>query len=197
MAKIVIIAPSDATEDVKDAVKLLKGQGHDVDTEEPTPKALIHIVLGLLGPNGYGFGPAYGHTPGPAADEDPDNDDAAADDTVEADPGAEEDVDLSGDDFNFESLGKVSVDGELIEAVPFDSDTSVLCVEKLQSGAKTTYSLNESLFSFWPADSAAPTQRVVIQVDKHRTSAEVPVVEAEDKATLKVGRDLIEMFKKQ
>ena len=61
MAKIVIIAPAEADADVKDAVKMLKAQGHDVDTEEPTPKSLLHIVLGLLGPNAYGFGPAYGY----------------------------------------------------------------------------------------------------------------------------------------
>ena len=201
MAKIVIIAPAEADDDVKDAVKLLKAAGHDVDTEEPTPKALIHIVLGLMGPNGYGFGPGYAYLPGggtgatPPKDEEPKpEDDPAEEPAPEEDPAADAGGD---DDFNFESLGPVTVDGELIEAVTFDSETSVLCVETLEAGPKTTYSLNESVFSFFPADAAKPTLRVEVLVDKHRTSIEVPVLEAEGKATLKVGKDLISMFNKQ
>lgn len=200
MAKIVIIAPAEADDDVKDAVKLLKAAGHDVDTEEPTPKALIHIVLGLMGPNGYGFGPGYAYLPSggtgapPPKDEPkPEDDPAAEEPAPEEDPAS----DAGGDDFNFESLGTVTVDGELIEAVTFDSETSVLCVESLEAGAKTTYSLNESVFSFFPADAAKPALRVEVLVDKHRTSIEVPVMEAESKATLKVGKDLISMFNKQ
>lgn len=202
MAKIVIIAPDDAQDDVKDAVKLLKAAGHDVDTDEPTPKALLHIVLGLMGPNAYGFGAGYGYTPtGPGAgggSKDDEQEPAPEDDVdPDADAGFDDDAaDLGGDDFNFESLGMVSVDGELIEAVTHNSETSVLAVDKLITGAKTTYALNESIFSFWPASVTEPQQRVEILVDKHRTSIEIPIVESEGKPTLKVGKDLRSMFKK-
>lgn len=196
MAKIVIIAPADATDDVKDAIKMLKAAGHDVDSEEPTPKSLLHIVLGLMGPNAYGFGSGYAYSPGPAADEavggkdEPEpEEDAAVEDGFEGDMG-----DLGADDFNFESLGQVTVDGELIEAVTIDSDSSVLCVQSLIKGGKTTYSLNESTYSFWPANVETPAQRVDVQVDKHRTSLEIAIQESEDKPVLKVGKDLRSMF---
>ena len=195
MAKIVIIAPAEADDDVKDAVKLLKAAGHDVDTEEPTPKSLLHIVLGLMGPNGYGFGPGYAYLPGGGSNTPPPKDEPAPEEDPAEEPAPEEDPAAGGgdDDFNFESLGTVTVDGELIEAVTFDSETSVLCVESLEAGAKTTYSLNESVFSFFPADATKPTLRVEVLVDKHRTSIELAIKES-TKAVLLVGKDLREMF---
>lgn len=204
MSKIVIIAGADADDDVKDAVKLLKAAGHDVDTEEPTPKALLHIVLGLMGPNSYGFGPGYGYTPAPSSDtptdadtpDDPASEDPPVDDTSSEGDTSSEDADISNDDFNFESLGVVNIDGELIEAKTHDSETSVLCVEGIVSGPKTTYALNESIFSFWPANQDKPTQRVEVSVNEHHASVELPVEKAEGKATLLVGRDLLNMFKK-
>lgn len=198
MAKIVIIAPEEADDDVKDAVKLLKAAGHDVDTDEPTPKALLHIVLGLMGPNAYGFGPGYGYTVAggggtPPAEEDP----ATEEDPAAEEPATEEDPAAGGDDdFNFESLGMVKVDGELIEAFTFASDTSILHVEGLEKGAKTSYTLNESRYTFFPANAATPSLRVDIAVDKHRTSVDIPLAEAEEKSVLMVGRDLLDMFKK-
>jgi hypothetical protein len=198
MAKIVIIAPADADEDVKDAVKMLKAAGHDVDTEEPTPKSLLHIVLGLLGPNAYGFGPAYGYreADAPAKEDDAETkgDEEETDTSVTSSDTEAGDAEISDDDFNFESLGMATVDGELIEAVTFNSDTSVLCVEGLTKGAKTTYTLNESTFSFWPSNPEAPAQRVEVVVEKHRTSMEIAVQEAEAKSVLKVGKDLRGMF---
>jgi hypothetical protein len=191
MAKIVIVAPSDVKSDVDDAVKMLRGAGHDVDVEEPTPKSLLHIVLGLLGPNAYGFGPGYAFSPGSEVDDadgEPADSEQAADD---ADAG--DDIDVSGDDFNFESLGQVTVDGELIEAVRVKQPTSVLRVERLVGEAKMTYNLNESIFSFWPADVKAPSQRLSISVNRHSTSIELPVEQAE-KAQLMVGDDIIDMF---
>lgn len=202
MAKIVIIAPAEADDDVKDAVKMLKAAGHDVDTEEPTPKSLLHIVLGLMGPNAYGFGPGYAYQRDPdqapdgtpPKDDEPESEDDPLDDVPD---GFDDDTaDLGGDDFNFESLGTVTVDGQLIEAVTHNSETSVLCVEGLVKGAKTTYALNESIFSFWPASADKPEQRVEVLVDKHRTSIEIPIEESEGKSTLKVGKDLLPMFKK-
>jgi hypothetical protein len=216
MAKIVIIAPAEADDDVKDAVKMLKAAGYDVDTEEPTPKSLLHIVLGLMGPNAYGFGAGYAYGPGagspppkddkPPKDDEDKPDDKDPDDTKDPDAPEEDNADvtddgfaddagdLGADDFNFESLGPVTVDGQLIEAVTHDSETSVLCVEHLISGPKTTYMLNENSFSFWPSSVTKPEQRVEVLVDKHRTSVQLPIQESEGKSTLLVGRDLRSMF---
>lgn len=183
MAKIVIIAPKDA-EEMEDAVKVLRAAGHTVETQEPTPKSLLHIVLGLFGPKAYGFGEEYIVN---SADNPPEEDE-------EAEPAEDEEGEVEPeDDFRFESLGETTVDGELIEAVRIKSPTSLLYVEGLVSGSKTSYRLNESTFSFWPADVEAPAQRVQVQHGKHRTSIELVVKEAE-KAQLQVGDDLASMF---
>jgi hypothetical protein len=198
MSKIVIIAPADV--DLKDALKLLKGEGHDVDTEEPTPKSLLHIVMGLLGPNAYGFGSQYAVTGAgagaPADDTEEEEPPPPDEEAPEEDAGEEASDEGSSDDFNFESveLGKIKVDGELIEAVRVKKPTSTLCVSELHLGPKTTYSLNESIFSFWAADVNALTQRVLIETEKNCTSLEVPVVVAEDHAKLLVGDDLADLF---
>lgn len=193
MAKIVIIAPSDA--DVKDAAKLLKGDGHDVDIEEPTPKSLLHIVLGLLGPNAYGFGASYsvGSAAVPPSKEE---EEPPEEDTPSEDSGADiADLGSDEDDFHFESveLGQVKVDGEVINAVSHDADHSVLVVTNMAVGPKTTYALNESVFSFWPADISTPMQRVDVGHEKWRTSLELAVQQGE-KQELQVGRDLISIF---
>lgn len=200
MAKIVIIAPAGA-EDVEDAVKLLKAAGHDVETEEPTPKSLLHIVLGLLGPNAYGFGPGYAYAPGPQADDEPvEADPEAGLDAPEADVPAEDDpfaddvsFDAAADDFNFESA---TVDGEPITAKLHPDEHSVLVVEELSVGPRTTYRLNESSFSFWPADQAKPMQRVDVGYEKWHTSVELEVQQGE-KTELLVGQDLLEIFGKK
>ena len=201
MAKIIIIAPAEADDDVKDAVKILKAAGHDIDTEEPTAKSILHLLLGLCTPSAYGFGGAYtivqggSDVPPPADDEDKGGKGGKVKDEEPEDTDTSDDApsDDGGDDFNFESLGQVKVDGELIEAETFNSATSLLCVESIITGAKTTYSLNESMFSFWPANPAAPTQRMEVVVDKHSTSVELPIEES-TKTVLKVGKDLRSMF---
>ena len=194
MSKIVIIAPKDAT-DVDDAVKVLKAAGHDVDVEEPSAKSLLHMVLGLFGPNAYGFGENYSvgagagsSTPDEESKDDKndstDDADASDADSGTADPGA---------DFNFESLGTVSIDGEDVEAVRTTLEESRLQVAGLIVGSRTTYCINESVFSFWPASQEQLLQRVDIRAGKHRTSLEL-VVENAETPRLLVGKDLIGMF---
>jgi hypothetical protein len=113
-------------------------------------------------------------------------DDAEADegDAGAADPGA---------DFNFESLGKVTIDGEDVEAVRTTLEESRLQVAGLIVGSRTTYCINESVFSFWPASQEQLLQRVDIRAGKHRTSLEL-VVENAETPRLLVGKDLIGMF---
>lgn len=196
MAKIIIIAPDGV--DVKDAVKLLKGDGHDVDIEEPTPKSLLHIVLGLLGPNAYGFGASYsvGSAAVPPSEKE---DDLPPEE--EPPPEEEEEVDLSADedDFHFEAkeLDQVTVDGEVIKAVSHGAEHSVLMVTNLTPGPKVTYSLNESVFSFWPVDVDKPMQRVV---DVGRREWCTPVeleVQLGEKQELRVGKALLAVLEAQ
>lgn len=196
MAKVVIIAPADV--DVKDAVKVLKGDGHDVDVEEPTPKTLLHIVLGLLGTNAYGFGSQYafvtgGGTPPPEEEEEEPAEEIKEEPEPEPEPEVEE-----VDDFHFESvqLGKVKVDGELIEAVSIDNAGSRLCVPNLVTGTKISYRLNESDFSFWATDQNVPIQRVVLEINDQTISKEVVLADAAE-PRLEVGADLIELFNSQ
>lgn len=200
MAKIVIIAGTEARADVDDAAKMLRGNGHDVDIEEPVPKNVLHIVLGLLGPNAYGFGPGYAYSPGADADAaDGDNKDeetAVEDETTGGDKDSVkaaddmdgiDDVNMPGDDdFNFEG---VNVDGEAIKVTRIDADHSILIVTDLTSGPKTTYKLNESSFSFWPAQPEDPWQRVEVGRSRWHSSLEVQVQLGEQQE-LKAGRDL-------
>ena len=203
MAKVVIIAPSNV--DVSDAIKLLKGAGHDVDIEEPTPKSLLHIVLGLMGPNAYGFGPGYAYTGGPDAVDDlglpgeevPIEGEATLGDT---DPAADldgaGDIDIPADDlgdveFNFEG---VKVDGNPVSIHLADQDHTTLVVEELLVGPRTTYRLNESTFAFWPNDLSMPMQRVDVEESRVHTSLEVEIKKG-DMTQLLIGRDLLKILK--
>ncbi len=242
MSKIVIIAPKDV--DLADATKLLKAAGHSIDSEEPTAKALIHILLGLTSPNAYGFGPEFvigslddhadaeqkaakdaekkGKSAAKTAPPPPEDDEDAEASTDDA-TDAKDDGESADADFNFESapppvapalaeepqvlqepkpapepiveaLKSVYVDGELVDAVQVQEPTSTLLVEKLVHGPRTTYLVNESVFSFWPADVDAPAQRVQVQLDDRVTSLEVLIEKTPDRARLQVGSDLISLF---
>jgi len=218
MAKIIIIAPSDA--DVDDAVKLLKNAGNDVDVESPDGKALLHILLGLMSPSAYGFGAAYtiGQVnPGSDDDDSGDDDDkggkkdkgdddtpapkdddkGSKDDDTSDDDGGSSDAG-GGDDFNFEALTlATTVDGERILAERVKSPTSTLLVQELKTGSKTTYQLNESIFSFYPTDASKLVQRIDLKIEgKPGQSHEIAIAKSEDgKAKILVGDDLADLYK--
>jgi hypothetical protein len=200
MAKIVIIAP--AGTDVDDAVKLLKNAGNEVEVEEPTPKSLLHIVLGLLGPSAYGFGPGYAFSPGDQADDSVD--DAEADlalDAPEGDAAAAEtdldgadDVDIpsADDDFSFEGLTAI-VDGEKVMVERVDAPTSTLVVEKLSDGPRAEYMINESQFAFWPTNASAPATLIQVQHGTQSVVHETYIAKGE-RTVLQVGDDLASIF---
>lgn len=188
MSKIVIISPKDA--DITDAVKVLKSSGHDVEVEEPTAKTLLHILLGLFSPGAFGFGPEY-VVAGGKIDKSEKSEKGEKEETPE-DGGGDGGGD---DDFSFESLGVCTVDGELVEAVRTNDAMSKLVVQELVNGAKTTYKINESTFSFWPIDPQAPAQRVLIEHQKHRAALDIAVQQGSTgKTVLYVGQDLIDVF---
>lgn len=199
MAKIVIIAPKGA-EDLDDALKILKAAGHDVDVDEPNPKTLLHILLGLFSASAFGFGGQYAVKAGPGdtstdEPEDTSKTDAKDDKGTKKDdeeaPGKDDASDDSAD-FNFEGL---TVDGEPISASRSKTAKSVLVVSELNVGAKTSYSLNESKFSFWPEAIDKPVPRIQVSHGKWFTSIDIELVKG-DKTELRVGDDLIEMFQK-
>lgn len=198
MAKIVIIAP--AGTDVDDAVKLLKNSGNEVEVEEPTPKSLLHIVLGLLGPNAYGFGPGYAFSPGDQADDSVEDatdlppDDLPADDTGAEDLDGAADVDIpSGDDdFSFEGTEAV-VDGEKVLVERVEAPISTLVVEKFNDGPRAEYMINESQFAFWPADVNAPATLIQVQYGKQSVVHEMRIAKG-DRTMLQIGDDLADIF---
>lgn len=192
MSKIVIISPKDA--DITDAVKVLKSSGHDVEVEEPTAKTLLHILLGLFSPGAFGFGPEYVVAGGKVDKPEKSEKEEATDDKDDKEE-KEETAEDGGDDFSFESLGVCTVDGELVEAVRTNDAVSKLVVQELVNGAKTTYKINESTFSFWPIDPQAPAQRVLIEHQKHRAALDIAVQQGSTgKTVLYVGQDLIDVF---
>lgn len=177
MGKIVVFADG---ADAAEAKKALKAAGLDFEVVAPKPANLLHIVIGMVDDN----------DDEDEAEESPEEETPAEDEEAVDEP-IEEPTEDAGE--VTESLGTVDVDGELIEAVRSKSATSVLQLESIEVGAKTTYSLNESKFSFWPADVVKPTQRLNIKANKHHTSIELPLEES-TQTRLVVGADLIDLF---
>lgn len=186
MAKIVVLAGGDDAEAVKTA---LDGAGVDYEVVDPTPANLLHIVIGMV-------------DDGEPKDEEPEDKEpkepkAEAPPPDDAEIPAESDSDIAADASAVkESLGQVRIDGELVEARLGKGPTSVLRATKIEQGPRTSYTINESTFSFWPSNPSAPTQRIVVEHGSHRTSVEVRIENAEGNQTyFLVGADLADLFK--
>lgn len=190
MAKIIIIASPDDKDSVERAKVLLEADGHDVVIEDPTPKALTDIMLGLMSKGGFGFGARWGYTQDkevkPEKEEKPEDKEKPAD---KPEPEAVDvDVDIG------ESLGMVEVDGELMEAFRVNSEhTSVQLPYEIKAG-KVSYQLNESQFAFWSISPTDLTTAMTITHDGISSSATLKVVRG-DVAKLLVGRDLSGLYK--
>lgn len=174
MSKIVILA---STEDAEAASAALTTAGLDFDVVEPTAANLLHLVIGMVDDGEEK--PKKEPKEEPA--EEPPVEEPAEEPPVEEVP---------------EELGTAVVDGEVIQAIKGGTETSTLFARSVMNGAKTTYTLAESTFSFWPADVKAPAQRMNIEHNKHRTSVEVFVQESKKSYPyLVVGTDLEHLFK--
>ena len=181
MAKIIILASGD---DAAAASAALDAASIEYEIVDPKPSSLLHMVIGMV---------------------DDDNDDKKEEpkepkDEVPADevPADEppDDSDIASDASAVkESLGTIRINGELVEAFKQNSRVSFLHVPTLVTGAKTSYTINESSFSFWPADTTNPAQRVLIEHNGRATSAEVEVRKSKTgKAFLAVGADIADLF---
>lgn len=180
MSKIVILA---STEDAEAASAALTTAGLDFDVVEPTAANLLHLVIGMVddGEEKPKKEPKEPKEPKEEPTEEPPVEEPAEEPPVEEVP---------------EELGTAVVDGEVIQAIKGGTLTSTLFARSVMNGAKTTYTLAESTFSFWPADVKAPAQRMNIEHNKHRTSVEVFVQESKKSYPyLVVGADLEHLFK--
>ena len=176
MAKIIILASGD---DAAAASAALDAASIEYEVVDPKPSSLLHMVIGMV---------------------DDDNDDEKEEpkepkDEVPADE-PPDDSDIASDASAVkESLGTIRINGELVEAFKQNSRVSFLHVPTLVTGAKTSYTINESSFSFWPADTTNPAQRVLIEHNGRATSAEVEVRKSKTgKAFLAVGADIADLF---
>ena len=187
MAKIVVLAGGDDAEAVKTA---LDGAGVDYEVVDPTPANLLHIVIGMVDD-----GEPKDEEPKDEEPKEPKEEKPAKDDAAEIPP--ESDSEIASDASAVpESLGQVRIDGELVEARLGKGPTSALRAVKIEQGARTSYSINESTFSFWPSNPSAPTQRIVVEHGSHRTSVEVRIENAEgNQSYFLVGADLADLFK--
>ena len=179
MAKIIILASGD---DAAAASAALDAASIEYEIVDPKPSSLLHMVIGMVDDdNDDEEEPKEPKEPkdeAPPADEPPDDSDIASDASAVK-----------------ESLGTIRINGELIEAFKQNSRDSYLHVSTLVTGAKTSYTLNESSFSFWPADITNPSQRVLIEHNGSATSTEVEVRKSKTgKAFLAVGADIADLF---
>jgi hypothetical protein len=185
MGKIVVLASADDAEAAKTA---LDGAGVDYEVVEPTAANLLHIVIGMVDDEA------------PKEDEEPKDEEpkeSKAEKEPKADIPPENDSEIASDASAVpEALGEVRVNGELLEARLGKGSISALRSVKIQQGPRTSYTINESTFSFWPSNPSAPTQRVDVEHGTHRTSVEVVIEQAEGSASyFLVGADLADLFK--
>jgi hypothetical protein len=188
MAKIVVLAGGDDATAVSAA---LDAASLEYEIVEPKPASLLHIVIGMVDDEDEEKdedkdkkddkepkGDKPPKDKAPPADEPPDDSDIAADASAVE-----------------ESLGMIRINGEMVEAFKQNSRDSFLFVPTLVIGAKTSYTLNESSFSFWPSNITNPAQRVLVEHNGRSTSTEVEVRKSTTgKAFLAVGADIADLF---
>jgi len=175
MAKVIVLA-SGADADAVNAA--LEAASLDFEVVEPTASNLLHIVIGMVGDE-------------PKEEEEPKEPKEPKEEPSEEESTPE---DVPSEEVQ-ESLGMIRVNGELMRAVKKNSRDSFLNVNTLIAGPKTSYIVNESTFSFWPADVANPMQRVLVEHETHKVSVEVHVrntTRAEPYIT--IGADLASLF---
>ena len=184
MAKIVVLASGDDADTAKTA---LEGAGLDFEVVEPSPANLLHIVIGMVGGDEESKEEKEEkkEPKGDAPAEEP----APEEEVPAEEPAPEEEVQ--------EALGVIVLNGELVKAVKSNLAESVLHVVDLVSGPKTSYTLNEGVFSFWPADVANPTQRVLVENNGQMVSLEIAVRKSGTKdAYITIGADLAPLISK-
>jgi hypothetical protein len=128
---IVIFANDEDKQKLDDA---LKAAGLEYDILEPTVKNILHLAIGL-------------------ADDTSEEETSAEDESAADEEAAEADIvdTLTNDEEKpvGESLGVARFNGEALKLFKSTTNENIVFVQNLIPGAKTTYSLNESVVSFW------------------------------------------------
>jgi hypothetical protein len=176
MAKIVVLAGASDTDAVSAA---LEAASIEFDIVDPTAANLLHIVIGMV------------------EDEKPKEEKKSKEEKpAEEKPKEEKPAEEPASEEVPESLGAVTVDGEQVQAFANGLGSSTLFAKAVSLGAKTSYSVNEGTFSFWPANAEKPVQRMVVEHNNHRASVELVIKESKTSTSyLSVGEDLADMFK--
>ncbi|MBT9137509.1 MAG: hypothetical protein DDT31_00040 [Syntrophomonadaceae bacterium] len=151
MAQVVIFAP--VGEDVSSGQTALEEAGHDVEVVEATAANLLHMAIGMV--EGVNIEDSKEDSKEDLPLE-PEEEDPLDDDNAKEPP-------------KNESVGQVYVDDELVRAYVDSTRVSpLLRVSGLHGGAKLTYKINESTFSYWKDAGGA-------QVDIDGTSTRVAI----------------------
>jgi hypothetical protein len=210
MAKIVVLAGAD---DSAAATAALDAASIEYEVVDPTPANILHLVIGMVGDDTDDDE----NDADVDADADPDADPDAADDgtakpkkkkpmptTAAGGDGVAsstkeppDDSDIGADASAVAEGLMVKIDGDHMKAmISTKSHRSTLYVPSLTAGAKTTYSINESTYSFYPANPEAPAQRMIIERNNHRATLEVEIRQTKGSTPyLLVGQDLADLFK--
>lgn len=185
MGKIVVLAGGDDAQAVSAA---LDTAGIDYEVVEPSAANLLHIVIGMVDEGPSEESQETEKPKESKKDEEPEEPEEIP---------SEDDSEIAADASAVpESLGQVRIDGELVEARLGSGSTSSLRCARIEAGPRTTYSINESTFSFWPSNPSAPSQRIIVEHGSHRTSVEVRIENAEgNQSYFLVGADLADLFK--
>lgn len=180
MGKIVVLASAEDSEAVKTA---LEGASLDFDVIEPTAANLLHIVIGMVDDS--------------AEDEPKDEEPTVEEPAEETPPEEAPSEELPPEEAPVEeSLGTVIVSGEAINAFKSKSGTSSIFVKSLLKDTKTSFSINESVFSFWPTTPDVPVSRMNIEIKNNKVAADLSILESKkEQAYLMVGTDLMHLFK--
>lgn len=215
MNQITIIAPNPNDEAVQHALKILQGNGsYTVTVEQPSPTALIALALGMLTGNAMPLAGTTtvdmdGDLEAGELEVDPDASIDGAADIIDTDitgGDGEEDIDISDTEFNFESLGEVNIDGELVEAFhnPKAKESTLYATNFQASGsaARCSYKLNESMFGFYPVplgEGLVSNKSFCTLTTKHgRSSVALNIKESTkaDKPFVMIGTDGLHLFSK-
>lgn len=178
MAKIVVLANPSEEEAI---VAAMDAAGLKCKVVEPTAANLLHIVIGMVDDGAPAEEPVEEPAPEEASTEEPAPEEASTEEVPD-------------EEMARESIGDCLVDGEKVKIFESKQATSTLVVPNLSVGQRTTYTINESVFAFWPIDTKTLKQRVVLEMMGEKTSAEVELVAGEHPRLI-IGSDLRKWFK--
>lgn len=189
---------------VKNLQRVLSAAGEYTLVAEPSnPVALLHVAIGLMtGTSEDVPGTEIDNAAKPEGEEKPAEGEEKP--TTDAPAGEEAPPAAGGgdDDFTFESLGIVSLDGELVEAFlnPEATETVLETHDVALSGQRLDYMLNESKFAVYVKTVDGITSQIVehrITVNSESALAVFRVTESKSEASkprLIIGSDYKRLF---